>query len=115
MPPAAASAFAAASLPLDAPVLQEAVIRLGGEVPVAPFAVTGTAEAGEVVSPFAGTHRAALLRNHGAVSWGPDLFEAWYRMETLEHWATVLLNLRALGRSGSMSPEQTEALKAMME
>ena len=61
--PPAATAFAAAGLPLDRPVLQEAVVQLG-TVPVAPFALPGSQA---VADPAAGIPRRGHLGNlHGA-------------------------------------------------
>lgn len=107
--PPASTAFAAAGLPLDRPVLQEAVVQLG-TVPLAPFALPGTPAVGDSVAPFCRDYRGALLEYHGAVTWGESLLEAQHRMECLEQYATVLLHLRALGCQRTMPPALEEAL-----
>ena len=43
-----------------------------GEVPLVPYATTGTPALGDAVEPFLEAHEAVLLANHGAVTWGPD-------------------------------------------
>lgn len=88
--PPASTAFAIARIPLDKPVYPEALVILG-EVPVAPFAVPGTGEVPDSVAPFAKTHRALLLANHGALTWGADLHQAWFRLESLENYAKIML------------------------
>ena len=55
-------------------------------------------ELGERVERFIGEHDALLLANHGAVTVGRTLDEAWIRMESLEHAARILLAARAVGR-----------------
>lgn len=99
--PPAATAFAAAGLPLDKPVLQEAVVQLG-TVPLAPFALPGSAEVALGVIPFCRSNKGVLLEYHGACTWGGDLEEALYRMECVEQYATVLLHLQTLGSSRVM-------------
>ncbi len=109
--PPAATAFAAAGVPLDRPVLQEAVVQLG-TVPVAPFALPGTEAVAESVVPFChGGYRAALLEYHGAVTWGDTMQQAYDRMETVEQVAQVTLHLRTLGCDRVMP----DALVAQLE
>lgn len=93
--PPAATAFACAGLPLDKPVLQEAVLLLG-PVPLAPFAPPGTDAIADSVAPFCRTHCALLLEYHGAVTWGETLTQAHHRLECLEQLAQVTLYGRML-------------------
>ena len=46
------------------------VAVLMGDVPVVPYATTGTPALGDAVEPFLEAHEAVLLANHGAVAWG---------------------------------------------
>ena len=61
--PPAATAFAAAGIPLDRPVLQEAVVQLG-TVPVAPFALPGSQGVADSVAPYCRDYRALLRPGH---------------------------------------------------
>ena len=107
--PPVATAFAVAGEPMPADVLPELILYLG-DVPVAPYATTGTPALGDVVEPLLARHVAVLLANHGAVTWGPDLATARIRMESLEHSARILLAARLLGRTTRLSPDQIDAL-----
>lgn len=88
--PPVATSFAIAGISLDKPVLPEAIVLLGN-VPVAPYALPGTQEVPDSIAPYCKTHNAVLLANHGALTWGRDLMEAHFRMESLEHYATILM------------------------
>jgi L-fuculose-phosphate aldolase len=88
--PPVATSFAIAGIPLDKPVFPEAIVLLG-IVPVAPYALPGTQEVPDSIAPYCKTHNAVLLANHGALTWGRDLMEAYFRMESLEHYATILM------------------------
>lgn len=110
--PPAATAFAAAGLPLDRPVLQEAVVQLG-EVPVAPFALPGSQAVADSVAPYCRTHRALLLEYHGAVTWGDTMEQAHYRLECLEQMALVTLHLKTLGCDRVMPPSLVKDLEGL--
>lgn len=110
--PPAATAFACAGLPLDRPVLQEAVVFLGS-VPVAPFALPGSQAVADSVAPFIRDHRALLLEYHGAVTWGDTMEQAHYRLECLEQVAQVTLHLRTLGCARTMPETLVRDLEAL--
>ena len=105
--PPAATAFAVARFPLQHLALPELVLSLG-QVPLAPFARPGTELLGEQVAALIGTHDAVLLANHGAVTVGPDLEEAYFRMERLEHAARILIDARHLGGPHCLDPADVE-------
>lgn len=109
--PPASTAFACARMALDAPILGEMVMTLG-QVPCAPYGRTGTDELPQAAGPLLEGHDAVLLANHGAVTLGVDLEQAYWRMETLEHAAQVHLNARALGGGVSLSPRQVQELRS---
>lgn len=94
--PPHALAFACARRPLPA-LMPEAVIVLGGEVPVTPYATPGTEDVARAVGDVASAHDAFLLANHGAVTLGRTVREALHRMETLERVAQVALLADRLG------------------
>ncbi|MGH7539084.1 MAG: class II aldolase/adducin family protein [Gemmatimonadales bacterium] len=112
--PPTATAFAVAGEALTSFVLPE-LIFLVGSVPLVPYGTPGTPEMGDRVEPYLERHDALLLANHGAVTLGRSLDEAWIRMETLEHAARIVFGARALGRVTALDPRavaQLEALRA---
>jgi len=112
--PPTATAFALAGEGFTSFVLPE-LIFLVGPVPLVPYGTPGTPEIGDRVEPFLADHEAMLLANHGAVTLGRTLDEAWIRMETLEHAARILFGARVLGRVTALDPgavAQLEALRA---
>lgn len=94
--PPLATAFAVARIPLDRPILAEAVVNLG-IVPVAEYALPGTEEVPNSITPFVKDYNAVLLANHGLLTWGEDLKQAFFRMETVEHYCKILYNLNQIG------------------
>lgn len=103
--PPTATGFAAAGIPLDDYSVSEAVMTIGS-VPIAPFAIPGSDEVPESIAPFLENHDAVLLANHGALTVGTDLIQAYYRMETLEHYAKTLLTARLLGGTKQIPDEK---------
>ena len=94
--PPHATAFAITRRELPKAVLPEVEIFLG-EIPMAPYATTGTWEFAESVAPWARTHDAFLLASHGVVTVGRDPFDAYYKMETVDQYCRILLLARQLG------------------
>ena len=88
--PPIATAFACVGRGLDEMLCQEAVMTLG-VVPLATYATTGTEEVATSLAPFLPDHDAILMANHGAVSYGGTLLQAFQKMETVEHLAQITL------------------------
>jgi len=110
--PVMATAFAVCGKGLEEPFLIETISGLGS-VPVAPYALPSTHEVPESIRPFVKDHSALLLANHGALTWGRDLWEAFDRMEVLEHTAKIYAQVHQMGGGVELSPEQVEALLAL--
>jgi L-fuculose-phosphate aldolase len=94
--PPIATAFACVDWPLDEMFCQEAVMTLGA-VPLANYATTGTSEVAASLAPLIAGHEAILMANHGAVTYGHNIVDAFLKMETLEHLAHVCLLAHQLG------------------
>jgi len=94
--PPSATGFAVAGEEIPANLLPE-LIFLVGRVPIVPYGTPGTPQLGDQVEPYLAGHDALLLANHGAVTMGGTLDEAWIRMETLEHAARIIMAARAVG------------------
>ena len=62
------------------------------------------------MQPFVKHHNALLMANHGAVAYGADLWQAWDRLETLEHTAKIAILSRMLGGSKNLPADAIEKL-----
>ncbi|CAN5313227.1 class II aldolase/adducin family protein [soil metagenome] len=94
--PPHATAFAIARRELPKCVLPEIELFLG-EIPLAPYATTGTWEFARTIEPWVRNHDCFLLTNHGAVTVGQDPFDAYYKMETLDQYCRILLLAKQIG------------------
>ncbi len=108
--PPRATAYACARRVLPASILPEAVQLLGGEVPLAPYATPGTPEMAASIRPLIARHQALLLANHGVVTVGGSLEEAYRRLETVERVAEVALDAERLGGAVRLTPRQVRKL-----
>jgi L-fuculose-phosphate aldolase len=95
------TAFAVAGLAIDAPILSEVILTLGC-VPLTDYGTPSTDELTEAMKPFVAHHNALLMANHGAVAYGADLWQAFDRLETLEHTAKIAILARALGGANDL-------------
>jgi L-fuculose-phosphate aldolase len=94
--PPVATGFAVACRELNLGILPEVIVRLGW-VPLARYGQPGTPALSEAMLPYIGAHDALLLANHGAVAWGEDPMQAFFRMDTVEHYARISLVAHLLG------------------
>ncbi len=110
--PVYSTVFAAAGLPLDQPVLAEAVTYLG-TVPLARFGTPSTIEVPESIKDFLPDYDAILLESHGALTYGIDMEKAYMKMESVEFYAEVLFKLKALGPVKTFDEKTVEHLYDM--
>jgi L-fuculose-phosphate aldolase len=103
------TAFAVAGLSIDQPILSEVILTLGC-VPLAEYGTPSTTELTEAMRPLVKHHNALLMANHGAVAYGADLWQAFDRLETLEHTAKIAILSRILGGSKSLPADAIEKL-----
>jgi L-fuculose-phosphate aldolase len=110
--PPLSTGFAVAGIPLDRAVLAEVVTTLGS-IPIAEYGTPSTRELADAVAPYVKAHDGLLLANHGALALGADLFAAYYKMETIEHFAKISLVARMLGREHVLSTEEVGRLQSL--
>jgi L-fuculose-phosphate aldolase len=110
--PPLATGFAVAGIPLDRAVLAEVVTTLGS-IPIAAYGTPSTPELADAVRQYIKAHDGLLLANHGALTAGGDLFGAYYKMETIEHFAKISLVARLLGREHLISREEVARLQGL--
>ncbi len=99
--PPIATAFALAGEDIPDNLLPESAFVLGS-VATVPFGEPGTDDLPNKIEPLLDDHKTFLLANHGAAVMGTDLLDAFYRMETLERVAKLILNARLLGEPKGM-------------
>lgn len=110
--PPIATGFAVAGIPLDRAVLAEVVTTLGS-VPIADYATPSTQELPAAVREYVKAHDGMLLANHGALTIGADLFSAYYKMETIEHFAKISLVARLLGGERLLTRQEVDRLQGL--
>jgi L-fuculose-phosphate aldolase len=110
--PPIATGFAVAGIPLDRAVLAEVLTTLGS-IPIAEYATPSTTELPDAVRKYIKAHDGMLLANHGALTVGGDLFAAYFKMETIEHFAKISLVARLLGRENLIAREEVLRLQEL--
>lgn len=109
--PPMATGYAAAGIALDKAIVSEIVLGLGC-IPVAPYGMPGSSELSKNLEPLLQDYDALLMANHGVVTYGPDLLTAYFRMETVEHFAQISLVTEVLGKQVLLSTHDVEKLLA---
>jgi L-fuculose-phosphate aldolase len=108
--PVYATGFATTGIPLDSHILPEVVYHLG-EIPLVPFVSSVTdADLLPLLNALK-DHDACLLANHGVVTLGTDIWQAFDRMELVEQYAHILFVSRMLGK---VNPLDNARLKVLL-
>lgn len=107
--PPKATAFAVAGKTLDKITLPEVIFSLGS-VSMAEYGTPSTDEIPKAVERHIDNSDALLLANHGALTVGSSVMDAYYKMETLEHFASISLYARMLGGERVLDQRETEKL-----
>jgi L-fuculose-phosphate aldolase len=112
--PPRSTAFAVAGIPLAQCVLPEVILTLG-KVPLTSYATPSTEEVPQSIDEFIGSFNALLLRNHGVLTLGRNIEEAYFRLETVEHFADITLSARILGGASPLTREEVQKLLKVRE
>lgn len=104
-------ASAASVVGRDIPALiDEMLLTIGGPVKVGKYAFPGTQQLAEAAYAALGERNAALLRNHGVVSVGPDIWEALEVADLVERLAQIFVLARNFGpRAAATLPDDAIA------
>ena len=96
------------------PLIDEMLLTIGGPVKVSAYAFPGTQELAEAAYAALGDRNAALLRNHGVVGVGPDIWEALEVCDLVERLAQIFVLARNFGpRAAASLPD--DAIAAELE
>jgi L-fuculose-phosphate aldolase len=107
--PPVATGFATAGRALNEALLPEVIIGLGC-VPLAAYGLPGTPELTEPMLPYIPKYDAILLANHGAVCYADDVWKAFFKMETVEHYARIALVAELLGGANVLPRTEVDKL-----
>ncbi|HEY9684070.1 MAG TPA: class II aldolase/adducin family protein [Oculatellaceae cyanobacterium] len=110
--PTTAVGLTIAGVDMTAPILPEVVCALGA-IPTAPYATPSTDEMPKSIEPLLAEHDALMLSHHGALAIGPDIWDAFYKLETIEHFAQTLLVAILAGGPVPLSDHHVASLMAI--
>jgi L-fuculose-phosphate aldolase len=109
--PPHATAFAIADIELPTCIHPEAEVFLG-PVKTAKYVTPGDTRLPESIKPFIKESNTILLGNHGVVCYGPDLEDAYYKLEIVDAYARILLLTKQLG---SVRPLDSGEMKDLLD
>jgi L-fuculose-phosphate aldolase len=105
-------ALSIAGISLARCLLPEVVVTLG-LIPTAEYATPASAEGAGAVKELIANHDALIIQRHGTLTVGTDPFDAYLKLEKVEHLAHVTLILRQLGREAPLPPDEVAKLLRM--
>jgi L-fuculose-phosphate aldolase len=113
--PPLGTAFAVAGLSLNDAMMAEGVVFLGA-VPCSEYALPGSQSVPDSIAGFCSDYNACFLANHGTLTWGESILDAYYRLESLEQACKVYIVVNNfLGKPNLLSIEAIEDLYRLRE
>lgn len=110
--PPHAVALSIAGVDMQLPVIPEVIVTIGG-TPTTPYATPGTQELPDSIRAVVRCSDTLIMRNHGAVTLGTNLMDAFKKLDMLEHTARILWLAHAL--KGSIEPLPADAVRKLLE
>lgn len=107
--PPKAIGFTLADASMAECVLPEVVCTIGG-IPTTEYATPATPEGSEVIRGLIRQCDAVMLDRHGAVTVGRDVYDAYFKMEKIEHAAESILTAHLLGKVRRLDPKEVQKL-----
>lgn len=107
--PPYATAFAIAGVSLNQATMPESIVILG-TIPLAEYGTPSTEEIPNAISQYVHDHNGVLLENHGALTWGQNIDQAYFLMESLEFCAKVNWIARQINGDRELSIANVERL-----
>jgi L-fuculose-phosphate aldolase len=108
-PTAVAFSIAGRSEALAGAFLPEVVYTLGA-IPTARYATPGTADVPASLEPYWSDCDAIILERHGSITVGQSLWEAYLKLDKVEHAALVTFKASLLGHPRPLPPKEVEKL-----
>jgi L-fuculose-phosphate aldolase len=109
--PPVSTAFSVCRRGLDLPCIAGLVAGLGTVPVTKKFAMLSTEEVPDSIMPYLTDYNALLLANHGSLAWGMDLWQAFDRLETVEHTAKIFMYAELLGGAVPLTENQVWQLQ----
>src|SRR3954451_23664308 len=107
--PPHATAFAVAHEPIPKCILPEFEVFLG-EVAIAPYETPGTQAFADTVLPYVHDTDTIILANHGTITYGSDLQDAYFKTEIIDAYCRILILAKQLGTVNYYSDEKAAEL-----
>ncbi|MEM7263075.1 MAG: class II aldolase/adducin family protein [Planctomycetota bacterium] len=107
-------AFSIAGESLEPCIIPEVVVGLG-TIPTVDYTTPTTPETAAAVGREIARRDALVLQNHGTVTVGRRIVDAFYKLDKVEHSARILLAARQLGEVSALPPHEVERLLGMRE
>jgi L-fuculose-phosphate aldolase len=107
--PPHAVALTLAGIDMQIPVIPEIIVTIGG-IPTAPFATPGTDELPNSIQAIVRCSDTVVMQNHGSVTLGSNLLDAFKKLDMLEHTAKILWLANCVGTVKPLEPEAVAKL-----
>lgn len=106
------STFAACKKALDSPIMPENIFYFG-KIPLAEYGLPSSSDLVEKTAKYFKDFNVILMANHGMISAGKTIKEAYLNLELAESYAQVILQTEILGGASHLTEKEVEEIYAL--
>lgn len=110
--PPYSTAFAVAHETIKNNLLIETLVLLG-DIAMAPYGTPGTKEILDSIEGLTENYDAILLKNHGVITYGEDIIDAFNKMDALENVAKTIVMSEIVGKPQEIPQDRIDYLREM--
>lgn len=106
------TSFAASGIAITEKILPE-IVFMFGEIPLAKYALPGSKLLVEETAKYFDNYNVVLMQNHGVISGGKTLKDAYLNIELCEAYAQTLVLSKILGGAKILSDSQVKEIYSL--
>ncbi len=99
-----------AKLPSD--ILPETILTMG-DIPVTSYSTPTSPDNADIIEEHIKNYDAVVLKRHGVITVGKDIYSAYNKLEKLEHTALTAVVAKIIGEAQPLPKQEVEKLLAM--
>ena len=106
------TAYTIADVKLPADILPETILTMGN-IPITSYSTPTSPDNADIIEEHIKSYDAVVLKRHGVITVGKDIYSAYNKLEKLEHTAITAVVAKMIGEPLPLPKEEVEKLLAM--
>lgn len=106
------TAYTIADVKIPSNILPEVVLTMGA-IPVTSYSTPTSPDNADIIEEHIKNYDAVVLKRHGVITVGKDIYSAYNKLEKIEHAALTSMAAKIIGEANPLPKQEVEKLLAM--